>query len=434
MALTGRQKTELNKSIYGYLKSNGFGDIADIFADECGTDKKDEEKFKTHLERKWRSIIRLKTKIQELKDENESLEDELEKYASGDKVDDSESLPKKVKKKWDVHQEMVNYVKFNPTKPILASCSDDKEVKLFNWQGMNLEQTLDASKGGHKDAVQNVCWSPAGDMLATSSADTTIMLWALNKDEVWTKKMTLTGHEHTVSGLVFNKEATFLYSASRDKTIKKWEVSSGRCKKSYNNDEEGHDDWIKEIQLSPNGDQIASAGLDMVICLWNESTGKLDNEPYRDHENAIEALAYSSIKADKNIIDSVLEDEDKKIAESKKKQLAESKDGDQGGMFLLSGSRDRTMRLWFIQEGVCVRVIKGHDNWIRGCLFHPSGTFIVSCSDDKSVRVWDLTKNCYQILKHTFHKSFVQCIDYNKSCPLMVTGGVECEVFLWDCR
>lgn len=32
----------------------------------------------------------------------------------------------------------------------------------------------------------------------------------------------------------------------------------------------------------------------------------------------------------------------------------------------------------------------GHDNWVRGLVFHQGGKFIISASDDKTIRVWDV--------------------------------------------
>lgn len=32
----------------------------------------------------------------------------------------------------------------------------------------------------------------------------------------------------------------------------------------------------------------------------------------------------------------------------------------------------------------------GHDNWVRGLVFHPSGKYLLSASDDKTIRVWDI--------------------------------------------
>lgn len=48
----------------------------------------------------------------------------------------------------------------------------------------------------------------------------------------------------------------------------------------------------------------------------------------------------------------------------------------------------------------------GHDNWVRGILFHPGGKFIVTCADDKTLRIWDYkNKRCMKTL--CAHEHFV---------------------------
>ena len=43
---------------------------------------------------------------------------------------------------------------------------------------------------------------------------------------------------------------------------------------------------------------------------------------------------------------------------------------------------------------MCLAVHTAHENWVRGVLLHASGKFIVSCSDDKSIRVYDIKVRC----------------------------------------
>jgi len=74
-------------------------------------------------------------------------------------------------------------------------------------------------------------------------------------------------------------------------------------------------------------------------------------------------------------------------------QNSTNNNNNSGGQFLVSGSRDLKIKIWHVPTATCVKTLVGHDNWVRSVLFHPSGKFIVSSSDDKSICVWDLTKN-----------------------------------------
>lgn len=37
-------------------------------------------------------------------------------------------------------------------------------------------------------------------------------------------------------------------------------------------------------------------------------------------------------------------------------------------------------------------MLTGHDNWVRALAFHPGGRYLLSVSDDKTLRCWDLTQ------------------------------------------
>lgn len=86
------------------------------------------------------------------------------------------------------------------------------------------------------------------------------------------------------------------------------------------------------------------------------------------------------------------------------------------GPFLASGSRDKTIKFWDAITGMCLFTLvlnipctllllvdafalpvqTGHDNWVRGLKFHPGGKYLVSSSDDKTIRVWNIANKRYQ--------------------------------------
>merc|ERR1711991_83620 len=77
---------------------------------------------------------------------------------------------------------------------------------------------------------------------------------------------------------------------------------------------------------------------------------------------------------------------------------------------------------------------EGHDNWVRGLLFHPNGKHLLSVSDDKTIKVWDLKQErCVRTLTDA-HDHFITCISYNKKFPTLATGGVDDVIRIWNCR
>lgn len=56
-------------------------------------------------------------------------------------------------------------------------------------------------------------------------------------------------------------------------------------------------------------------------------------------------------------------------------------------------------QIWDVGAGICLFTLTGHDNWVRGISFHPGGKYMISASDDKTIRVWDLrNKRCMKTL------------------------------------
>lgn len=76
------------------------------------------------------------------------------------------------------------------------------------------------------------------------------------------------GHDHNVSSVSFVPAGDFLLSASRDKTIKMWEVASGYCVKTFT----GHREWVRMVRVNVDGSLMASCSNDHSVRVWQTNS------------------------------------------------------------------------------------------------------------------------------------------------------------------
>jgi len=77
MVLTTNQKNQLNKDILEYLIKNDYGASAEKFAEEISVSLADVDPEGNKLEIKWKSILTLQKKINNLEEEVKNLKEEL---------------------------------------------------------------------------------------------------------------------------------------------------------------------------------------------------------------------------------------------------------------------------------------------------------------------------------------------------------------------
>ena len=88
------------------------------------------------------------------------------------------------------------------------------------------------------------------------------------------------------------------------------------------------------------------------------------------------------------------------------------------GTFLVSGSEDKTVRLWDVQTGRVVKTLYGHTEQIRSVSISADNTIIASGSNDKQVRLWNIkTGNCCII---EGHKDCVKTVTFSPTNPQLL--------------
>ncbi|KAJ5551391.1 WD domain-containing protein [Penicillium sp. DV-2018c] len=374
--LTLRQAEELNKSIIAYLSANGLTETAESLRKETNftNDRFDTtaaKKYETLLEKKWTSTARLQKKIMDLESCNAALRKEVDhlKPASLLKrnTDAHNWLPQHPRHSLQSHRDSINCIAFHPTFSSIASGSDDYTIKIWDWEYGELETTLK----GHTKAVRDIDYgeTSSGILLASCSSDLTINLWKTT--DSYKKFRTLEGHDDIVSAVRFIPSRNLLASASKDRDVRLWDVTNGYCVKTI----QGHTAWVRDISPSFDGQFILSTGDDMTVRLWNISASQPQCKfTAVGHENS-------------NICCEVAPATSFQYFAS----LLGSKRPTTAAEIMATGSRDKTIRLWDAR-GACIMTLIGHDNWVRAIAFHPGGKYLLSVSDDRTLRCWDLSQ------------------------------------------
>ncbi|PAV85596.1 hypothetical protein WR25_24970 [Diploscapter pachys] len=409
MNLSERQKEEINRAIADYLHTYGYLESLEIFRKEASLSENDPKTINGMLEKKWTSVLRLQKKVNDLEAKLSDADKEISHGApTRDKRQPAEWIPRPPERyALTGHRAPVNRVVFHPVWSVFASCSEDATIKVWDFESGEFERSLK----GHTDAVQDIAFDKTGKMLVSCSADMTIKVWEFGSTYECMK--TLKGHDHNISSVCFLPTGDAILSASRDFTIKMWEIQSGYCVHTFR----GHTEWVRMVRVAPDGVLFASCGIDQSIIVWSLAS-KQPKVTLRDHEHVVECIEWAPESALNNI----------------RNEAGQKANGDMSlTHVIVSGSRDKTIKMWDAHSGALLFTLLGHDNWVRGLRFHPRGKYLLSVCDDKTLKIWEISqRRCYKTVEA--HQQFVTSLDFHQSLPYVITSSVDYSCKVWECR
>jgi len=98
------------------------------------------------------------------------------------------------------------------------------------------------------------------------------------------------------------------------------------------------------------------------------------------------------------------------------------------GTSLVSGSHDKTIKLWDVQTGGVVKTFHGHTEWVDSVSISADCTTIASGSLDKTIRLWDIqTEECHHVIEQ---QSWVYHVMFSPMDPqylISVSGNKVCH-------
>ncbi len=114
---------------------------------------------------------------------------------------------------------------------------------------------------GHNEEVTALAFSPDNSLVASGSADTTLLFWDLEAGEV---ASTSDGHWATVTAIVFNEDGDQLLSGGEDNKLRTFRVVGGKVTATF----EGHLAGVNQVAYGPLDDTLLSAGNDGTLRVW----------------------------------------------------------------------------------------------------------------------------------------------------------------------
>ena len=210
--------------------------------------------------------------------------------------------------------------------------------------------------------------------------------------------LTLVGHISTVWALGAsakntgvgkdkNRDEYILASGSSDKTVRLWDMPSGKCFRTLI----GHTNCVHSLIFLQSG-KLASGSRDETVRVWDTQRGEL-MQTLSGHSHDVYSLAV----------------------------LTDGK--------LVSCCFDNMIRIWDIENGKCVSTLAGHSQYVTSLIVVPSDK-LASGSYDGTVRVWDtLNHTClFTLIGHTGYVASLSVLPDGR----LVSGSYDTTMRVWD--
>jgi WD40 repeat protein len=359
------------------------------------------------------------------------------------------------------HQGNVRVAQFSSDGKIILTASEDRTARIWDAAtGQALGVPL-----VHEDEVLGAALDPKGARVATAGPDRTVRLWD------WaTGKLSGSTLEHGAppTCLAFSPDGADLLTGDANGTSHLWKLSPGPRRQSLN-----QPGVIWTTVYSRNGKVVLTAGGDGSAWLWDPANAQ-PLGPALKHQRPVRAAAFSHdgrtiATASGNMVhlwteagapvgqwkvaqglvwalDFTPDDKGLVLASGDQAQvfdwygrpqgLAMMHEGDvvtlaTNGKHMLTGSRDRTARLWEISSGKLVGAPWTHRERVSAVALSPNGELAATASEDGLVRLWNVAQ-VQMIGQPLQQRKAARTLAFAPDGQSLLSGGEDRLLYRWD--
>ncbi|KAG9123932.1 hypothetical protein FRC07_013458 [Ceratobasidium sp. 392] len=316
------------------------------------------------------------------------------------------------------HSDIVTSIAISCDNHCIISGSWDKTVRIWNSEtGASLLQPL----RGHTDSVECVTLSSDGRKIISGSRDGTVRIWDAQTGAALLSP--LEGHIGIVNSVAISADGRYIVSGSGDYTVRIWDAQSGA---EVRRPLRGHAGWVTSVAISSNGRYVASGSRDNTVRTWDiqadSPTGPgrvhawsgLDSTETLPIWDAITGLG--QLLPLKGHTDSV-------------NSIAISSDN----QYIVSGSNDLTIRIWDAKTGAAISSLPtGHSDDVSSVAISPDGQRIVSGSRDRTLRIWDARSGTMLLEPLDGHSGEVTSVAVSADGQRIISGSADSTIRVWD--
>ncbi|KAI1254288.1 hypothetical protein MGN70_004685 [Eutypa lata] len=346
------------------------------------------------------------------------------------------------------HDEIIDLRYLLPDQSLLALATNLEEIRIVSVSEPKADLNDQVSSNyfgqdvgllkGHEDIIISLDVDWSGYWVATGAKDNTAKLWRIDpQHNSYTCYATFSGHAESVTAVALprarpvegSKAHTdplshppqFLITGSSDQTIKKWEVprepqSAKRgIRATYTR--KAHDKDINAIDVSQSNQLFASASQDRVVKIWSIQEGEVQGI-LRGHRRGVWSVSFAPLNTP--IIQ-----------------------GDQGSVagkgVIITGSGDKTVKLWSLTDYTCLRTFEGHSNsvlkvsWLKIPEDEERAKkplLFASAGGDGLVKVWDVNSGETACTLDN-HEDRVWALAVHPRTNTVVSGSADSTVTFW---